>query len=188
MLKKLNKRHEKFLRNILKGMTQRDAYKKTFNAKYSNKAIDEKACVMFNDPLVKQKYRELQEELDKETIVSVKSIIDELKMIAFANGTDYAQIVTKKVKDKDTGKVLNEYQDVEFIETNKVDDERKRAISCIKSTKNGISVETYDKVKALELLGKYKGIWTDKDVNVNANVSLSEEDRRLLSNVMSRLK
>ncbi|ABK61957.1 MULTISPECIES: terminase small subunit [Clostridium] len=64
------------------------------------------------------------------------------------------------------------YKDVVVIETDNLTENQKRAISSIKRTKFGISVETCDKVKALELLGKHLGMFTDKvEVNVNMNVN-----------------
>ena len=37
----LNMRQEKFIQNIIKGMSQRQAYKDVYKSKYSDKAIDE---------------------------------------------------------------------------------------------------------------------------------------------------
>lgn len=45
---KLTPKQEKFVHNMIKGMSQRQAYKDAFKSKYSEKAIDEKACVLFN--------------------------------------------------------------------------------------------------------------------------------------------
>ena len=36
----LNIKQEKFIQNIIKGMSQRQAYKDAYNANYSDKAID----------------------------------------------------------------------------------------------------------------------------------------------------
>ena len=43
--------------------------------------------------------------------------------------------------------------------------------------------------RALELLGKYLKLFTEKvESNVNANIEMSEEDRKLLNNLAERLK
>ena len=37
---KLNVKQEKFIQNIVKGMSQREAYKEAYNATYADKDID----------------------------------------------------------------------------------------------------------------------------------------------------
>ena len=46
--------------------------------------------------------------------------------------------------------------------TDSLSREQKKAISGIKHGKNGIEVATCDKVRALELLGRHLGIFSDK--------------------------
>ena len=59
----------------------------------------------------------------------------------------------------------------DIYETKDIPIEKRKAISNIKQTKHGISVESYDKVKALELLGKYIGLFNDKqDITINNNI------------------
>ena len=68
----LNIKQERFIQNIVKGMSQREAYKDAYNAKYKDKAIDEKACVLFNSAKVQKRYKELKEQLEDKTIMSAK--------------------------------------------------------------------------------------------------------------------
>lgn len=49
-------------------------------------------------------------------------------------------------------------------------EDKKKAISAIKETKFGINIETCDKVKALELIGKHLGMFKDK-VELSGNVN-----------------
>ncbi len=67
-----NARHERFIQNIVKGMTQRQAYKEAFGVNYSEKSIDEKACVLFNTEKVQERYKELLQQLENESIMSAK--------------------------------------------------------------------------------------------------------------------
>lgn len=62
------------------------------------------------------------------------------------------------------------YQAVEIIETDELTRRQIKAISGIKQGKNGIELTTYDKVKALELLGRHLGMFKDK-VEVSGNVN-----------------
>ena len=61
-------------------------------------------------------------------------------------------------------------QAVEITETKELTRRQIKAISGIKQGKNGIELSTYDKVKALELLGKHLGIFKDK-VEVSGSVN-----------------
>ena len=71
----LNVKQEKFIQNIINGMSQRQAYKDAYNAKYSNKAIDEKASTLFNSEKVQKRYKELLKELEDKSIMSAKEEI-----------------------------------------------------------------------------------------------------------------
>lgn len=67
-----NARHEKFAQNMAKGMTQRQAYKDAFGVNYSDEAIDSKASTLFNSDKVQERYNELLQELEDETIMTAK--------------------------------------------------------------------------------------------------------------------
>lgn len=68
-----NARHERFIQNIVKGMTQRQAYRDAFPDNNSNdKTIDEAASRLFNDSKVHARYEELLEELEDKSIMSAK--------------------------------------------------------------------------------------------------------------------
>lgn len=68
----LNMRQEKFIQNIIKGMSQRQAYKDVYKSKYSDKAIDEHASTLFNSAKVQERYKELLKELEDKAIMSAK--------------------------------------------------------------------------------------------------------------------
>lgn len=73
---------------MIKGMTQRQAYKDAFNSKYSEKAIDEKACVLFNSEKVQKRYRELLDKIDKKAIMSAKERQEWLTNVIKDENTD----------------------------------------------------------------------------------------------------
>ena len=68
----LNVKQEKFIQNIINGMSQRQAYKDAYNANYSDKSIDEKASTLFNSEKVQKRYKELLKELEDKAIMSAK--------------------------------------------------------------------------------------------------------------------
>lgn len=67
----LTAKQEKFVRNLIEGMSQREAYKNSYDASnMTDKTIDEEACRLFNDCKINARYRELQEELAKASIMT----------------------------------------------------------------------------------------------------------------------
>ena len=77
----LRPKQEKFIQNIIKGMSQRQAYKNAYNAKYSVKSIDEKASTLFNSEKVQERYKELLKKADDESIMTAKFKRQALKEI-----------------------------------------------------------------------------------------------------------
>ena len=76
--------------------------------------------------------------------------------------------------------------DIVLTDTDKLTEKEKKVIAGYKKTKNGMTVETYDKMKALELLGKYLGMFKDDSPIINNNIvnpyaNLSEDDLRRLA-------
>ena len=68
----LNVKQEKFIQNIINGMSQRQAYKDAYNAKYKDEVIDSKASNLFNSDKVQARYKELLKELEDKSIMSAK--------------------------------------------------------------------------------------------------------------------
>lgn len=68
----LNIKQEKFIQNIVNGMSQRQAYKNAYSAKYSDKDIDSKASNLFNSDKVQTRYKELLKKIEDESIMSAK--------------------------------------------------------------------------------------------------------------------
>lgn len=119
-------------------------------------------------PYIQAKIQQEMDERTKRTEVTADKVVLELARIAFCNVTDIARIVTKPVKKQEWNPATNQYEEIEVLEqfvelvdTDQLPDEKKAAIQSIKQTRNGIVVETYDKVKALELLGRHLGMFTD---------------------------
>lgn len=71
MKDKLTAKQEKFITNIIKGMTQREAYKAAFKPEnMKDKTVDEKACRLFNDGKIQARYNELLKELEDEAVMT----------------------------------------------------------------------------------------------------------------------
>ncbi len=68
----LNIKQEKFIQNIVKGASQREAYKDAYKAKYKDDAIDNKASKLFNKAEVQARYKELIDQLEDKSIMNAK--------------------------------------------------------------------------------------------------------------------
>lgn len=99
------------------------------------------------------------------TEITQDMVLRELMKVAFANGSDFAKVVSRTVPAQtveDDGSIRDTVdcvQSVELIDTDKIDPDKRAAIAGIKQGKFGIEVSSYDKVKALELLGKHLGMF-----------------------------
>jgi phage terminase small subunit len=170
MADKLTIKQEIYVQGLFAGLSQREAYKQAYPCKnMSDKTIDEKACLLSKNGKVMARLQELTDELKNRNMVTVERVLAELAKVGYANGSDYAKVVEKTyvedVKDEE-GNVIerkeHKYKTVEVVETDMLSEEKRAAIAGIKSTKDGIEVKTNDKIKALELMGKYLGMFTDK--------------------------
>ena len=86
----LTPKQEKFVRNLIKGMSQREAYKKSYDAdNMTDKSIDEEACRLFNNPKISSRYEELQERAANAAIMSAQERLEYLTGIIY--GTEQEQ-------------------------------------------------------------------------------------------------
>lgn len=155
----LTPKQEKFVRNLVSGMSQYDAYCNSYNATNMKRAsIDQKAWELFSRVEIKERYKELINKANKKVEVKAEDILRELKSIAFSNGTDFAEIKGGKVY---------------FKNTNSLDEDKRKAIASIKKTKNGKQIDTYDKLKAIELLVKYTKMFDDNYNNEREQPTLN---------------
>jgi phage terminase small subunit len=183
MSDKLTVKQEKYVQGLFAGLSQREAYKQAYPCRnMTDKTIDERACVLAKNSKIVTRLKILTDELKERNMVTVEKVLAELAKVGYANGSDFARVVEKSiiedVKDEE-GNIIEQkehrYKTVEVIETDKLEENKLAAIAGIKATKEGIEVKTNDKIKALELMGKYLGMFTDKieakTVNMDIDVS-----------------
>lgn len=67
-----NQRHEKFVQNLVAGMSQRKAYRDAYPSaeKWKDSAADSQASRLFSNPKVFARYNEIQEEQKKAALLT----------------------------------------------------------------------------------------------------------------------
>lgn len=150
------------------------AYKIAYpNIKNDNTAAAAASRLM-KEPEVAAYIEKRMQDRQKRTEITQDWVLEELRKIASVNGTDFARVIIK-----------DGYPDVELIPTDELSEEKRSAISAIKQGKYGISIESYDKVKALELLGRHLGMWNDK---LNINTPVLDDSIREMEEYFERQK
>lgn len=171
-----------------------NATQAAIRAGYSPKTAEQTASRLLRNVKVQEYIAKRQKELSRSTEITQERVIKELALIAFSNNADYAHVVEKKLQveaggtlvdvlDKDGNPVM--YRTVEPVLTEELTEEQKRALAVIKKGRDGLEVKSCDKVKALELLGKHLGIFTDK-IEANVNDTTRSELQELLAQRKAR--
>lgn len=152
------KLQREFVKKLLatKKLNATVAYKKVYGVKKDNVAA---ACAsqLLRNPKVQKYLSEEQETLAKKASpdITAERIIEELSKIAFANYSDFIDIVDE-VKKNVKG------QKIRVKDLVGLSDDQRSAIRKIKYSGKGIEIELYDKVEALELIGKHIGMFKDE--------------------------
>ncbi len=139
---KLTEKQKRFCEEYLIDL---NATKAAIRAGYSEKTAEQTASRMLSFVKVQEQLNKLREQQSKRTEITADMVLRELAAIAFSDRTELAKI--------DSDGVVN------FTPTDQLSPEIKKAIAGIKEGKFGTEVSSYDKVRALELLGKHLEIF-----------------------------
>lgn len=103
----LTPKQERFIQNIVSGMSQRQAYKDAYNAEnMKDETIDNEAYKLFKSPDISTRYQELINKLEEETLMTATEKRRMLKEMAL----DTNNSVTDRIKAIDTdNKMTGEY-------------------------------------------------------------------------------
>lgn len=186
-MKKLTKNQKVFCDEYLIDLNATRAYK----AAYTNVKKDETAAVngsrLLRNAKVETYINGKMKEREKRTEITQDKVLKELAKIGFANMTDFARIVEESYMEpildasgNKTGDKEVFYKKVDIIETKEIPLDKIGAIAGIKQGANGIEIKTNDKVKALELIGRHLGMFTD-----NLDITLEKSEK--LADIIDQL-
>jgi phage terminase small subunit len=116
-------------------------------AGYSPRVANRQAYVTLRDPLVAGEIQKRARKLSVAADVTADRVLRELARIAFADTTHVIRITRGRI---------------EVVDTDQLTTDERAAIAEIRDTENGIGIKFHDKTKALELLGKYHGLFVDR--------------------------
>lgn len=186
---KLTDKQKIFIDEYLVDLNATRAYKVAYPSCKKEETANVNASRLLRNAKVKEYVEKRMKDREKRTEITQDKVLQELSKIAFANGSDFAKVVQKSYMrpklDSDgnlTGEVEEVfYKDVELIPTDDLSEDKRKAISAIKQTKFGIEVASCDKVRALELLGRHLGMFTDKvehsgAISSEVNITIDGED------------
>lgn len=125
-----------------------NAVQAAVRAGYSEKYAQKHGYLILRRPAVAEAVREAMRLRSERTQITQDMVIRELAAIGFAMVTDHTSV--------------SEDGAVHIVPTQGLTEEQRRAIAGIKVGRYGVQVTNYDKVKALELLGKHLGMFGAK--------------------------
>lgn len=189
---KLTKSREKFVQELIKGKSQREAYRIAYpkSLKWADNVVDVKASELFKNGKVLVRYNQINDRLIKEAedecIVSAKEVLRELKRIGFADIKDFLSFRTgKKVVgyDEDDNEPIIDYgQIIEVKDSDQVDGKVIQEVSI--NSRGVFTFKLHNKMDALEKLGKTLGMFKDKmevsgEIKTNQSLTNEELDERI---------
>ncbi len=149
-----------------------NATQAAIRAGYSDKRASEQAYQLLQKTTVQSYIQQRMAERSERTEITQDFVIKELMAIASVNATDYARVVEKRMNaevdglvvplfDADGNPVM--YRTVEPILTEELTETQKKALAVIKKGRDGFEIKPYDKLKALEMLGRHLGMWDKRE-------------------------
>lgn len=159
----LSNNQKRFCQEYLKcGMNGTKAYLKAYKSCKKMETASVNASRLLRNANIQAYIQELQSKVEEKAVVSIEDVINELTVIAFGDRTKLVRAVENYVTDEKGKKITETIKTLDVVATDELDENSKKLISGYKNTQAGIQVESYDKVKALELLGKYFGMFKEQ--------------------------
>lgn len=191
----LTAKREKFIQEIVKGKSQREAYRTAYpkSRNWKDASVDAAASNMLRIDKVSIRLQELQGKVqaaaEEKCVMTAVEVLQELSKIAKADIKDFLEFETTKTvveHDKETGEPIIDYgQIVNVKDSSMVDGSMIQEVSINSAGK--FTFKLHDKMAALDKLGKYHKLFTDKIETTekphNPYEELTTEELKRLANV-----
>lgn len=167
----LTEKQKRFADEYLIDLNATRAYKVAYpNVKKDTVAATNGGRLLRNAE-IKEYIEKRIKERERRTEITQDMVLKELAAIAF---TDITEIVN------------TDGEEVYIKPTATLSDMKKKAISSIKQTKDGIEIKFHDKEKALEMLGRHLGMFKDK-VEVSGDMKVNNPYAELTTEDLKKL-
>lgn len=164
----MNDRQKKFADEYLIDLNAEAA---AVRAGYSSRYARGNAHKLVANSCIQEYIKKKQQKREQRTEITQDMVLRELAIIAFSNAADYAKVIEKELTQEIEGSeipVLDAegnpvtYKTVEPILTDDLTEDQKKALAVIKKGRDGFEIKPYDKLRALEMLGRHLGMWDKK--------------------------
>lgn len=161
----ITQRQKRFVEEYLMDL---NAVQAAVRAGYSEKTARKNGYLLLKKPGVAEAVREAMAQRGERVQITQDMVLRELAAIGFAMVTDHTNV-------SGDGQIR-------VVPTAELTEEQRRAIASIKVSRYGVQVSNYDKVKALELLGKHLGLFCGREG------ACPEEENDLLERLVDDLE
>lgn len=167
----LTEKQKRFADEYLIDLNATRAYKVAYpNVKKDTVAATNGGRLLRNAE-IKEYIEKRIKERERRTEITQDMVLKELAAIAFTDITEIVNTDGEEVYIKPTATLSNV---------------KKKAISSIKQTKDGIEIKFHDKEKALEMLGRHLGMFKDK-VEVSGDMKVNNPYAELTTEDLKKL-
>ena len=187
--KQLTAKQKKFVDEYLIDLNATRAYRTAYPNIKKDSTASVCASQLLRNTKVLEYLQKKQEEIQKRTEITQDRVLKELAAVAFSKASDYACVVERRLTKVVEGVAVDVldingdpvvYRDVELELTQNLTEDQKRAVAVMKKGRDGYEIKTYDKIKALELIGKHIGMFDGKNQN-------EAEAMKKLDNVLEKI-
>lgn len=165
---KLTAKQQRFVGEYLLDLNATQA---AVRAGYSEKTARSQGQRMLTNADIQSAIQQAMDKRSRRVEITQDWVLEELRRIASSNGADFARVVTLRSAEDGEPPL----QTVELEDTDDLPAEKRSAIASIEQTKFGIKVSSYDRVRALELLGKHLGMFDGKGSGNEAGVQIIDD-------------
>lgn len=175
MRRKLTPKQAMFVKEYLVDLNATQA---AIRAGYSKRTASEQGARLLANVKIQAALGELQQQRSDRLTISADRIEQELARIAFSQITDVVEWRREKLNNnpEQDDKPPVEIQQVQLINSNALPTEVTATIQEVAQTTHGVRIKLYDKLKALELLGRRHGMFIDKVEHSGSVKHLSEDE------------
>ena len=146
------------------------------------------SSALLAQPNIRARVTELQQIAADASCITIERVATELAKIAFAdvrNAVEWGSGIA--VKDEDGNETIS--NGVSLVSSDEIDGRTAAAISEVAQTRDGVKIKFHDKKAALDSLGKYLGMFTEKTetkINHTFEPISDEETARRVAFILAR--